>query len=134
MLDHLGIQCVDIEAGAAFYDAVLAPLGGKRVVEPAPGVIGYGVPPHPDFWISPLVPADAGFRENHVAFVADTRAAVDAFYAAAVEAVQRFCTHRANGRSTTPATTARSCAIPTATTSRRSATAPSDGVRSVGAA
>ncbi|NKR40039.1 VOC family protein [Rhodococcus hoagii] len=86
MLDHLGIQCVDIEAGAAFYDAVLAPLGGKRVVEPAPGVIGYGVPPHPDFWISPLVPPDAGFRENHVAFVADTRAAVDAFYAAAVEA------------------------------------------------
>ena len=28
MLDHLGIQCADMAASAAFYDAVLAPLGG----------------------------------------------------------------------------------------------------------
>ncbi|QCQ91645.1 VOC family protein [Rhodococcus sp. SGAir0479] len=85
MLDHVGIQCADVESAATFYDAVLAPLGGKRLVEPAPGVIGYGAPPHPDFWISPLVPADAGFRENHIAFSAESRAAVDAFFAAAVE-------------------------------------------------
>ncbi|CAM3081072.1 VOC family protein [Prescottella defluvii] len=85
MLDHLGIQCADPAASAAFYDRALAPLGGVRIMEYGQ-VIGYGVPPHPDFWISPLVPADAGFRENHIAFVADTRAAVDAFFAAAVEA------------------------------------------------
>ena len=85
MLDHLGIQCADPAASAAFYDRVLAPLGGVRIMEYGQ-VIGYGVPPHPDFWISPLVPADAGFRENHVAFVADTRPAVDAFFAAAVSA------------------------------------------------
>ena len=28
MLDHLSIQCADVAASAAFYDAVLAPLGG----------------------------------------------------------------------------------------------------------
>lgn len=25
MLDHLSIQCADVDASAAFYDAVLAP-------------------------------------------------------------------------------------------------------------
>lgn len=84
MLDHVGIQCADTDASAAFYDRVLAPLGAVRIKEFGP-VIGYGVPPHPDFWISPLVPADAGFRENHLAFVADTRTAVGAFFTAAVE-------------------------------------------------
>ncbi|QBJ95023.1 VOC family protein [Rhodococcus sp. ABRD24] len=84
MLDHLGIQCADITASAAFYDKVLAPLGGRRLMEYG-DVVGYGVPPHPDFWISPLTPADAGFRENHIAFVSETRTAVDAFFAAAIE-------------------------------------------------
>ncbi len=28
MLDHVSIQCADVAASAAFYDAVLAPLGG----------------------------------------------------------------------------------------------------------
>ena len=37
MIDHLGIQVADFEKAAAFYDAVLAPLGGKRILEPAPG-------------------------------------------------------------------------------------------------
>ena len=27
MLDHLSIQCADVARSAAFYDAVLAPLG-----------------------------------------------------------------------------------------------------------
>jgi catechol 2,3-dioxygenase-like lactoylglutathione lyase family enzyme len=31
VLDHLSIQCADLPASAAFYDAVLAPLGGARV-------------------------------------------------------------------------------------------------------
>jgi catechol 2,3-dioxygenase-like lactoylglutathione lyase family enzyme len=45
--------------------------------------IGYGVPPKPDFWISAQADGD-GFRQSHIAFVADTRGAVDAFFAAAV--------------------------------------------------
>jgi catechol 2,3-dioxygenase-like lactoylglutathione lyase family enzyme len=33
MLDHLSIQCADIAVSTAFYDAVLAPLGGQRVMD-----------------------------------------------------------------------------------------------------
>ena len=84
MLDHLGIQCSDLPASATFYDAVLAPLGGVRVMDFG-AAIGYGVPPKPDFWISALDSGD-GFRESHVAFAAPDRAAVRAFFDAAVAA------------------------------------------------
>jgi catechol 2,3-dioxygenase-like lactoylglutathione lyase family enzyme len=83
MIDHLSIQCADAVASAAFYDAVLAELGATRVMEFG-GAIGYGVPPHPEFWIGPNATGE-GFRESHLAFTADDRAAVRAFYAAAVE-------------------------------------------------
>ena len=33
MLDHLGIQCADMDASSAFYDAVLAPLGVSRQMD-----------------------------------------------------------------------------------------------------
>ena len=82
MLDHLSIQCADPAASAAFYDSVLAPLGGVRVMEFGP-VIGYGVPPMPDFWIGPAETGD-GFRESHIAFHAESREQVDAFMAAAI--------------------------------------------------
>src|SRR5436305_1288043 len=82
MLDHLSIQCSDVAASARFYDAVLAPLGGKRLMDFGE-VIGYGVPPRPDFWIGPHATGE-GFRESHIAFVAADRATVDAFFSAAV--------------------------------------------------
>ena len=84
MLDHISIQCSDPAASAAFYDAVLAPLGGTRVMEFGP-VIGYGVPPMPDFWIGPDQTGD-GFKESHIAFSAPDRAAVRAFFAVATAA------------------------------------------------
>ena len=84
MLDHLSIQCTDNDASARFYDAVLAPLGGVRMMEFGQ-VIGYGVPPMPDFWISPLDSGD-GFRESHIAFSAPNRFAVRAFFDAAIAA------------------------------------------------
>jgi catechol 2,3-dioxygenase-like lactoylglutathione lyase family enzyme len=84
MLDHVSIQCADPSASAAFYDAALAPLGGKRVMEFGP-VIGFGVPPMPDFWVGPLETGD-GFRESHLAFTAPDRGAVRAFFVAAVAA------------------------------------------------
>ena len=82
MLDHLSIQCADVTASAAFYDAVLATIGGTRVMEFGP-VIGYGVPPMPDFWLGPQTTGE-GFRESHIAFSAPDRAAVQAFFDAAV--------------------------------------------------
>ncbi|MGH9246516.1 MAG: VOC family protein [Acidimicrobiales bacterium] len=78
MLDHLSIQCADVDASAAFYDAVLATIGGTRILEYG-NVIGYGVPPMPDFWIGPRTTGE-GFRESHIAFSAADRAAVRAFF------------------------------------------------------
>ncbi len=84
MIDHLSIQCADVAASAAFYDAVLAPLGGGRVMDFGE-VIGFGVPPMPDFWIGRQTSGE-GFRESHIAFAASSRAAVRAFFDAAVAA------------------------------------------------
>jgi catechol 2,3-dioxygenase-like lactoylglutathione lyase family enzyme len=84
MLDHLSVQCADVAASAAFYDAVLAPLGGTRVMDFGE-VIGFGVPPKPEFWIGPRTTGE-GFRESHIAFTAPDRAAVRAFFQAAVDA------------------------------------------------
>jgi catechol 2,3-dioxygenase-like lactoylglutathione lyase family enzyme len=84
VLDHVSIQCADSEASARFYDAVLAPLGGRRILEHG-SVIGYGVPPMPDFWIGPQQ-TGAGFRESHLAFSAPDRESVRAFLDAAVAA------------------------------------------------
>ena len=82
MLDHISIQCADPAASAQFYDAVLATIGGSRVMEFG-DVIGYGVAPMPDFWIGPRATGD-GFREAHIAFAAPDREAVQAFFDAAV--------------------------------------------------
>lgn len=83
MLDHVGFQCADLAASAAFYDAVLAPLGLRRLMD-FQVAMGYGED-FPDFWIGVLNSGD-GFRESHIAFKAADRAAVDAFFAAAVAA------------------------------------------------
>jgi catechol 2,3-dioxygenase-like lactoylglutathione lyase family enzyme len=84
MLDHLSIQCADVATAAAFYDTVLAPLGGGRIMDFGP-VIGYGVGQTPTYWLGPLAD-DGPNREVHVAFVAPDRARVRAFFDAAVGA------------------------------------------------
>lgn len=81
VLDHLAIQCGDVSASAAFYDTVLAPLGGERVLD-FEEVIGYGAGQKPDFWLGPRSTGE-GFRESHIAFSAPDRAAVRAFFDAA---------------------------------------------------
>ena len=89
MIDHVGITVGDFAKSRAFYVKALAPLGYAPLMEfSAAGtghvdVAGYGVAPKPDFWISggkPNVPP------IHVAFRADNRALVNAFYAAALAA------------------------------------------------
>ncbi|MGW7350061.1 VOC family protein [Streptomyces sp. Z26] len=84
MIDHMSLQVRDPRAVGAFYDAVLAPLGGSRVREFGP-VVGYGVGDRPTFWIGPAG-ADGAPRETHVAFTAADRAAVVAFHEAATAA------------------------------------------------
>ncbi|HEY7916949.1 MAG TPA: VOC family protein [Acidimicrobiales bacterium] len=82
MIDHVSIQCADLAESAAFYDAVLAPVGGGRVVDFGE-VIAFGIPPRPTFWIAQKSGAD-GFRESHIAFTAPDRASVTGFFDAAV--------------------------------------------------
>jgi catechol 2,3-dioxygenase-like lactoylglutathione lyase family enzyme len=84
MLDHLSVQCADLGAASGFYDTVLAPLGGGRIMDFGT-VIGYGVGQKPTFWVGPLAD-DVPNREVHIAFVAPDRAAVRAFFDAAVGA------------------------------------------------
>ena len=84
MLDHVGLQCSDLAVSAAFYDAVLAPLGGSRMMDFGVAM-GYGVPPKPDFWIG-LFDSGEGFRESHIAFAAPDRDSVRRFFDVAVAA------------------------------------------------
>ncbi|WP_448664411.1 VOC family protein [Sphingomonas sp. CJ20] len=89
MLDHIGIGAADFAASRAFYEAALAPLGIATVMEVTPEQsggyhgIGLGSGGKPVFWVSNGAPRGAGM---HVAFVAATRAQVDAFHAAALAA------------------------------------------------
>lgn len=88
MIDHTGISVADFEKSKTFYDAALAPLGAKllyMVPEQYTGGVkvgGYGRT-KPDFWLHEGKDTGPG---RHYAFTAENRAAVDAFYAAAMTA------------------------------------------------
>ena len=86
MIDHTGIGVADIARSAAFYDAALGALGLRRVMQlpenEGTDGIGYGVD-HPVFWIDRFHPHGV---KQHTAFVARTRAEVDAFHAAGLKA------------------------------------------------
>jgi catechol 2,3-dioxygenase-like lactoylglutathione lyase family enzyme len=82
VLDHLSIQCGDLDASRTFYDAVLAALGGGRVLDFG-DVIGYGRDMRPTFWIGPLTTGETN-REVHIAFEAADRESVEAFFDVAV--------------------------------------------------
>lgn len=82
-LDHVGLDVSDYETSKAFYDQALAPLGMSLMMEPAPGIGGYG-DDVPFFWIGQRkLGSDSGV---HVAFTVPDRATVDAFHAAALAA------------------------------------------------
>ena len=93
MLDHLGIRVADLARSRAFYRQALAPLDidiVKEVTAEQTGDsahVGFGDSGKPDFWISDG--ADASSGGVHVAFVARTRADVDAFHRAALVAGAR---------------------------------------------
>jgi catechol 2,3-dioxygenase-like lactoylglutathione lyase family enzyme len=83
MLDHLSIQVADVGASSAFYDATLATLGGRRILDFG-NVIGYGVD-FPSFWIG-IESSPMPMKEVHIAFVAPNRESVVAFRDTAVAA------------------------------------------------
>lgn len=90
IIDHVGFGVSDYEAAKAFYSAALAPLGIALVMEVGPAekggtdwAAGYGHGEKPEFWIGSEGRTGPSL---HVAFVAQSRAQVDAFHAAALAA------------------------------------------------
>jgi catechol 2,3-dioxygenase-like lactoylglutathione lyase family enzyme len=92
MIDHMSIQVRDYEQSKSFYLQALGPLGYSCIMElsreqyahlPSPKICGLGEQGKPDFWLSG---ADNPTTPQHLAFRAETRAAVDAFYKAAIAA------------------------------------------------
>lgn len=89
-LDHVSVGVSNMKRSKAFYDAVLAPLGLKIVmpVEINGQLLGAGYgSDHPSFWIGLPHDHKAASMGNgvHIAFRAETREAVDAFYLAALD-------------------------------------------------
>ena len=89
MLDHFGIHCRDANISLPFYRACLAPLGITVMQEqPAIGAAIFAQKGSPIFWWigegDPVRQAQAGLARVHLGFHADSPAAVDAFYAAAM--------------------------------------------------
>jgi catechol 2,3-dioxygenase-like lactoylglutathione lyase family enzyme len=83
MIDHVSANVDDFEAAKAFYAKALAPLGYSVQMEFDGMAAGFGTGQGiPDFWIS----SREGRGATHVAFAAPNRAAVDAFYSAAIDA------------------------------------------------
>jgi len=86
MIDHTGIGVADVATSAVFYDAALGALGMCRAIQMPENIgtdgIGYGFD-YPIFWIDRFHPHST---RQHTAFVATSRAAVDAFYTAALAA------------------------------------------------
>ncbi len=89
MIDHAGLTISDPIKSRAFYDRALAPLGYKVLKEipkeytDGKVVLGYGVPPRPDFWVVESTPNSPRI---HIAFRAESRKQVDEFYKAALAA------------------------------------------------
>jgi catechol 2,3-dioxygenase-like lactoylglutathione lyase family enzyme len=92
MIDHIALVVKDYARAKAFYTRALAPLGYALIMEPRPNVGGFGKDGKPAFWIGEGSPSywgnghAAGAAPVHVAFIAQSRAAVNAFYEAAIAA------------------------------------------------
>ena len=85
MLHHMSLGVVDLPRSMRFYDAVLAPLGFVRVWH-RDDAAGYGPPGGDDVLALNAAAASAMRPGFHLAFAAPSRAAVDAFHAAALAA------------------------------------------------
>ena len=88
MIDHIGLSVQNYDTMKSFYEKALAPLGYGVVGEYLPPMTahkmgGLGKNQKGDLWISE---EGKTTPHAHIAFVAETRAEVDAFYDAALAA------------------------------------------------
>ena len=88
-IDHIGIGVADYEAAKKFYIAALKPLGMGLVMEFTRAQTGqedtggFGTPGRPFIWLSAT---GKTVPHVHLALRAESRAQVDAFFAAAIAA------------------------------------------------
>ncbi|MDI1325743.1 MAG: VOC family protein [Brevundimonas sp.] len=86
LVSHVSVGVTDLARAGAFYDAVMATLGARRIMEHQVG-IGYGRA-FPEFWAA--YPHDGGAAEagngSHICFNAADPAAVAAFHVAGLGA------------------------------------------------
>jgi catechol 2,3-dioxygenase-like lactoylglutathione lyase family enzyme len=87
MIHHIDFGVSDLTRSRAFYVRALAPLGMAAVIdlkrEEGRELTGFGKLPDPVFWIRNSRVLE---ERLHVAFLAESRAAVDAFHRAALDA------------------------------------------------
>lgn len=89
-IDHVGLGVSDISHAQAFYEPALRPLGIELLMSikadpPAstPRRLGFGSEGKPFLWLHAALTPSHG---THIALIAESRDAVDAFYAAAIAA------------------------------------------------
>ncbi|HFX0594336.1 TPA: VOC family protein [Pseudomonas aeruginosa] len=90
VLDHIEFAVRDAEASRRFYEHALAPLDIVRVITVGPERTrtggtrhGFGKDGYPCIWIHDNAAPGTG---THIAFAAEDRSIVDAFYQAALNA------------------------------------------------
>ena len=94
MIDHTGFVVTDLEAARRFYDAVAKSLGlATHPNSPQSFLLGRSAEePIPYLWIGTfrrsywVEGSRAGINQHHLAFAAERKAMVDAFYEAALGA------------------------------------------------
>src|SRR5438270_8629272 len=79
VIDHLSIAVADLKKSAAFYAAVLAPLGYRKIAD-RPASVGFGKK-YPEFWLNA--------RPNGACAAEDTGAHI-CLRARSIEAVREF--------------------------------------------
>ncbi|HZQ82709.1 MAG TPA: VOC family protein [Gaiellaceae bacterium] len=86
MIDHIGFASADYERSKAFYERALAPLGFTLLMEFSEAAAGFGREndDRPSFFLE--AQGEPVHGRLHIAFEAESRAQVDAFHAAALEA------------------------------------------------
>jgi len=86
MIDHVSLQVRDLATAARFYEAALAPLGYRRLVE-RNAQVGFGKR-YPEVWLNarPKGAPAAVDTGAHLCLRAPDEAAVRAFHAAALSA------------------------------------------------
>jgi catechol 2,3-dioxygenase-like lactoylglutathione lyase family enzyme len=85
VIDHVDILVRDLVASCRFYEAALTPLDFHLLEEGETSLV-FGTEGAEDFGINLIASGDSPTTGAHIAFVAESREAVDAFYRGALYA------------------------------------------------